>query len=538
MKPIPHPVVLADFLASELLRMQAETQLRPAADPPPPPTGDLSRAAMVRLLHDLQVHEVELNLQNEELRHSQAELGAARAHYFEFYDLAPVGYVTVSAAGMILEVNLTLATLLGVARAKLLNTPLARYLVKAAADRFYLQCQELFETLKAQSYELQWVRGDGTKFWGHLAATVAHEAGRPVCRVIVTDITALKQVQATLEAEVVKRHTLFDQSAEGIVILDPQTARFVDFNKAAHEQLGYTREEFAKLTLFDLERAETTAETRERMGEVLRKGHVSFETRQATRQGDIRYVQVTAQIVEVAGDSVYQCFWRDITERKRAEQALRDALAEKTTLLKEVHHRVKNNLQIVSSLLSLQANQVQNQEVLDLLSVTRNRVRAMALLHESLYQSKNLAQIDLPNYVRSLCDQLLRATGHGGGRIALESQVENDKIALGLDQAVPCGLVINELVTNALKHAFPGDRRGRIQVKLESPAPQTVRLTVADDGIGLPATLEPDQAASLGLQLVTMLTKQLHGTVTFERGLGTTVQILFPIPAKTERRNE
>ena len=228
----------------------------------------------------------------------------------------------------------------------------------------------------------------------------------------------------------------------------------------------------------------------------------------------------------------------DITALKRVEVLLRDALAEKTTLLKEIHHRVKNNLQIVASLLSLQAGQVHNQDVLDLLSVTQNRVRAMALLHESLYQSKNMARLDLLNYVRSLCEHLLRATGFSGGRIRLEPQVESDKIALGLEQAVPCGLLINELVTNALKHAFPGDRHGRIQVKLEGPTPHTVRLTVVDDGIGLPATLEPDRVESLGLRLVSMLTKQLHGTVTFERGLGTAIQIHFPSPAKTEPPNE
>lgn len=228
----------------------------------------------------------------------------------------------------------------------------------------------------------------------------------------------------------------------------------------------------------------------------------------------------------------------DITERKEAEVALRASLAEKITLLKEVHHRVKNNLQIITSLLNLQAEQVQNAEVLDLLAVIRNRVGAMALLHENLYQSDNFAHLNVANYVESLCTHLLHATGPVHGRVRLEHRVENEKNSLRLDQAVPFGLLINELVTNALKHAFPGERPGLIQVKLERPTPHAVLLTVADDGVGLPATLDPRHTQSLGLQLVFLLTEQLHGTVNFERGNGTTVQILFSNPVETETSHE
>ena len=222
---------------------------------------------------------------------------------------------------------------------------------------------------------------------------------------------------------------------------------------------------------------------------------------------------------------------REVAERERAEAALLASLAEKTVLLKEVHHRVKNNLQIVSSLLDLQERRTQDDQLLDTLASTRNRVRSMALIHEKLYQTNNLAHLDLASYLETLCRQLHSSAGSVRSRVRIESWVTPPTLAVGLDQAVPCGLVINELVTNALKYAFPGERAGRIQVSLQRPAPREVLLTVADDGVGLPAALDPGHTVSLGLKLVFLLTAQLHGTVTFERASGTAVQIRFPNPS-------
>jgi PAS domain S-box-containing protein len=267
---------------------------------------------------------------------------------------------------------------------------------------------------------------------------------------------------------------------------------------------------------------------------------ISIEFRVVRPDGTVRWIHDRGFLVRDASGKVVHTAGvaKDITERKRTEEALRVSLAEKTTLLQEVHHRVKNNLQIVSSLLNLQAGHVQDAAVLELLAVTRSRVGAMALLHENLYQSENLARLNLPEYVESLCAQLLRAAGPIHARIRLERHIEPETVSLGLDQAVPCGLLLNELVTNALKHAFPGERSGCIRVTLERATPQTARLTVADDGVGLPVTLDPSHTSSLGLQLVFLLTQQLHGTVNFERGQGTAVHILFPNSAEKETPHE
>ena len=217
----------------------------------------------------------------------------------------------------------------------------------------------------------------------------------------------------------------------------------------------------------------------------------------------------------------------DITERKRSEEALRAALREKETLLKEVHHRVKNNLQVIISLLNLQTGREQSPTVLEALRTTQARVRSMALLHEALYRSADLARINLANYLTSLCSHLLRSNSAASGRIALESRAAG--VELTLEQAVPCGLIVNELVSNALKHAFPEGRAGRISVEIHPEGDQQLILTVADDGVGLPAGLEDGPAQTLGLRLVSLLATQLNGVVNVTRHPGTRWKIAFDI---------
>lgn len=244
-------------------------------------------------------------------------------------------------------------------------------------------------------------------------------------------------------------------------------------------------------------------------------------------------------------------------ERGQAEEALRQSSEEKDSLLKEVHHRVKNNLQIVVSLLHLQANRVQNPGVQELLRETQSRVRAMALLHETLYRSTNLAHLNFATYLSTLCKHLLRSYGPETARLKLNLRVAD--VPLGLDHAVPCGLIINELVSNALKYAFPEGRAGEISLELEvdgavrcprlsvSPepdtlkgghppgislndGPQTLVLRVTDTGVGLPPDFDLRRTRSLGLQLVFNLARQLRGTAEWEPGPGTRVAITFPAP--------
>jgi PAS domain S-box-containing protein len=206
---------------------------------------------------------------------------------------------------------------------------------------------------------------------------------------------------------------------------------------------------------------------------------------------------------------------RDITERRRAEEQIRASLHEKEVMLKEIHHRVKNNLQIVSSLLSLQSEYIVDPETLRFFRESQNRVKSMALVHEKLYQSTNLARVDFDGYLRELATHLVRSSVNDAGTV--DVRLETNGVSLSIDKAIPCGIIVNELVTNALKYAFPAGRQGVLYVECAAEGPGEIRLVVGDDGVGLPAEFDVEQAETLGLTLVQMLVDQLQARLTVRR---------------------
>lgn len=230
---------------------------------------------------------------------------------------------------------------------------------------------------------------------------------------------------------------------------------------------------------------------------------------------------------------------QDILKRRQAEASMRKSLIEKESLLKEVHHRVKNNLQIISSLLNLQSGSIKDQRVLDIFKESQNRVRLMALIHEKLYQSDDLGKINLKEYVQSLSYNLLRSYEVAQGDIQLV--VESDEIALETDTAVSCGLIINELVSNSLKYAFPSslpsvgagglhssaqepsDKKASIMIEARKTSADQFCIYYRDNGIGLPESIDISNTDTLGLQLVSSLTEQLSGVlkVVSQEGKGT-----------------
>jgi two-component sensor histidine kinase len=220
----------------------------------------------------------------------------------------------------------------------------------------------------------------------------------------------------------------------------------------------------------------------------------------------------------------------ELAERRRVEEQVKASLREKEVLLKEIHHRVKNNLQVVSSLLNLQSGQIQDPRITEAFRDSQNRVRSMALIHERLYQSENLAVIDFSDYVRDLAEHLLLSYGVGAENVTLD--VEADAVFLDIDTAAPCGLLLNELVSNALKHGFPDSRKGVIQVGLCSDQDGHLTLTVSDDGVGFPKDIDMQNARSLGLQLVQTLARQLDGRIEVHRRNGTAFIVTFPVPSQ------
>jgi len=214
----------------------------------------------------------------------------------------------------------------------------------------------------------------------------------------------------------------------------------------------------------------------------------------------------------------------DITERKRAEEQINTSLREKEVLLKEIHHRVKNNLQVISSLLSLQAKQITDKDAQVAFEESRRRIRTMAIVHEELYRSRNIADINLAEQLARLTDELMRSLGREG----VHAVVDAEPVFLQIDKAIPCGLIVNELVTNAYKHAFPGQRSGTVTVRLRRKDETMLELSVHDDGVGFPPDKDFRNVPSMGMVLVNALTQQLSGTLTLDEKGGTSFIIQFP----------
>lgn len=217
---------------------------------------------------------------------------------------------------------------------------------------------------------------------------------------------------------------------------------------------------------------------------------------------------------------------QNITERKNAEEQLRASVQEKEALLKEIHHRVKNNLQVISSLLDFQARYVCNKTPLEVIRESQYRIQAMAMVHEKLYRSSYLARIYADEYLRDLISGLFLS--YGAGSVAIIPQIQLDPLELDMDTAVYCGLLINELVSNALKYAFPYGNGGKIGIELRKRSDEQLILTVHDNGVGFPPEFDMENSKSLGLRLVKLFTRQLRGTMTFECNDGTTFVIAFP----------
>jgi len=213
-----------------------------------------------------------------------------------------------------------------------------------------------------------------------------------------------------------------------------------------------------------------------------------------------------------------------IITKLQTDEALRESLKERETLLKEIHHRVKNNMQIVSSLLSMQAAQATEPETVDMLNECQRRITSMALIHEKLYRSDSFTDINFADYVESLTDELLRMNRVDPNTVRITKDIEN--VQFDVDTAIPCALIVNELVSNCLKHAHLDARTGEIAIALHR-INGTYELTVADNGVGFPADLDFQTTDSLGMQLVTALVNQLDGTITLDRAKGTTFSITF-----------
>jgi len=322
-----------------------------------------------------------------------------------------------------------------------------------------------------------------------------------------------------------ERYKLLVESAfDGIVLTDRQGA-VLWANARAAEIFGRSHSEMLETSLCDL----IAGEEASGLCAALRSGNgVLRECRARGKDGAWLTVEVSARALS---QGWFLSILRDVSERKRAEEKIRAALREKEILLGEIHHRVKNNLQMISSMLELQARRIGDPQALERFQDCLQRVRSIALLHETLYRCEDLARIDMGAYVRALVERLASAYRR---QPDVQFRIEVEDVHLDLESAVPCSLILAELVSNALKHAFPDGEGGQIGVRVEARNGR-VELAVADTGVGLPEGVDLRKPPSLGLELVSALARQLRAELRVSTGSGTCFTLTFT-PKSRERQ--
>jgi len=260
---------------------------------------------------------------------------------------------------------------------------------------------------------------------------------------------------------------------------------------------------------------------------ILQQGEATYEVYNVKKDGTPFWGQGTASLFEhPTYGTVLVAVHQDVTERKQAEADIQASLKEKEVLLKEIHHRVKNNLGVVDGLLQMQARRSQNPEVIETLKESHNRIASIALVHEKLYSSDDLAKINIAHYIADLTAHLFDSYNIHANQIKLVTHI--NAISLAIDTAIPCGLIINELVSNALKYAFSNGQVGEIQVTLDEQQDQSLCLIVQDNGVGFPQDFDLKQTTTLGMSLIQGLVKQLQGTLAIHSQSGTSVTVTFP----------
>jgi PAS domain S-box-containing protein len=350
------------------------------------------------------------------------------------------------------------------------------------------------------------------------------------------DITDRKEAQNELKRRKEMFESLFFDSPEAIAMIDCE-GRIQKINKSYEELFGYSEEE---LLGKDLLKHQLPEERYDEKDEIYRNVFSNegtskyYEDQRITKNGELKNVLVGALPVLIDGEPIAAFgIYTDITKLRKAEGNLKHSLKEKEILLSEIHHRVKNNLAIISGLLELKAmdyNSNGQEEVLDVLNESMLRIKSIAMIHEQLYESEDFANLEFEGYIKDLVDLIFRTLNIEEKKIELDIDCEN--LEININQAIPVALVINELVSNSFEHGFSGLEGGKLTVEMKHKD-QEVNMLVSDNGVGLPDNFDVADSSTLGLTMVRQLIKQLNGELEVTNNNGAQFEIKFPIEMKS-----
>ncbi|MFH0782855.1 MAG: PAS domain S-box protein [Pseudomonadota bacterium] len=461
-------------------------------------------------------------------KQTERALRESEERFRSIFDNSLDGIVIATPDGTIFAANPAICSMLGFSEQEFCEG--GRDLVVDKTDpRLAQALQELERTEKFKG-EIYHRRKDGLSVPIEISIKVfSLEKGEKRKVIIYRDVTDRKRAEDKLVKVMREQQTILETANIGIIMVKDRIQRWV--NRKAIDMFQYRREEMEGMPTRKLYPAQ---EEYERLAgdayPVLAQGDV-YETEQQLlrHDGTLIWARLNGKAIEPS-DLSMGIIWllEDITERKSADEILKATLHEKEILLREVHHRVKNNMQMISSLFSLQAERMETEAMRQVFIESQQRILTMAMIHETLYSSQDLASTDLSDYVKRLVSHL---QGVYSSQAAVDIILELNKVELNIDLIVPCGLIINELLTNAFKHAFPGGGKGTIQIKNSLVNERELVLEVSDNGVGLPADLDFENPSTLGLKLVKGLLKyQLQGNWDVTVGGGTTFILRWPLP--------
>ena len=456
------------------------------------------------------------------------ELKSSEERFKILFDFAPDGYYLNNLKGDFIDGNREAERITGYKKEELIGKSFLN-LKLLSPGQLHKAASLLIKNALGKptgSDEFILNRKDGTLIPVEISTFPVKIKGRTLVLGIARDISERKKAEDALRKSEMLYRALFEHAGDAVFIMNLEGVH-ITANRKAAEMLGYSVEELIGKSFKEIVAPSEFQKAAGKLKGLLEgQSFPLYERIFRKKDGTEFPVEINVALVrDEDGKPLYiQSIVRDISERKKADEKIKASLREKEILLREIHHRVKNNMQIISSLHKLQSTNIKDKQAVEMMQSTQNRIKSMALIHEKLYQSQDFSRIDLAEYVQILARHLFSFYGINSHRIKLLTDIKD--IFLDLNTAIPCGLIINELVSNSLKHAFPNDRAGEIQVAMKPLNGEEIELVVGDNGIGLPEGLDFRKTKSLGLHLVTILTEdQLRGTIQLNKNNGTTFEI-------------
>ncbi len=467
-------------------------------------------------------------------RQAEETIKLSEERYRAIYDQAFIGIGRLDLEGNFIQANQQMRKILGYKEDELQQKTIYDVTQSTEIEQTKETVHKLVAgEIKNHTTEHRYKHKNGAVLYCNLTTSVITDStGKPDYLVIICeDITEKKKIQAKINEQAAKINAIFDSSSHLIWSVDRKIS-LTSFNKnysdALYNLYGVTAQipedkDAPKIAFASNEYHQFWNKKYE---EAFKGKPQKFETRQFDKNNNLVVREIYLNpiyksegiIEEISGIA------HDITEKKLAEEQTKESLQEKEVLLKEVHHRVKNNLQVISSIMNLQSSYIKDKYTLEMLRELQNRIKSMSFIHESLYQTSAFSNIKFSEYVVTLTKNLIHSYRIYSGLVELKHDV--DEIFLNLDTSIPCGLIVNELVSNALKYAFPQDRKGEVWVHLKA-VNNVVTLIISDNGIGLPKDFDFKNTDSLGLQLVTSLVEQINGEIFCENKIGTKFTVTF-----------